>query len=204
MPEFFVPLVLLLIWIALGLLAAAYLRRGGRHSPGWFVIGAVLGPMLLPVAVELGQREDRTLVSPRSSGPDSRINALAAIDGSVESEQALADAAELLSGKDVHFVLLAVLDPDIADHDASAARASEADLREHAASLRLGDVPPSFEVAAGEPARVILERASADDVDVLVLGRRGKGFTQRILGSVADQVVRRSPRPVLLGSTRED
>lgn len=200
MPGFFVPLLLGLIWVSLGLVAAVHLGRSGRRSPAWLAIGVVLGPLLLPVAVEVAQRSDDSLVTSGERHESSRITALAAVDGSPESEAALNDAAELLVGHDVQFVLLAVLDPDIADHDPGAPRASEADLREHAATLQLGGLPPLIEIASGDPARVILERASRPDIDVLVLGRRGKGLTTRILGSVADQVVRRSPTPVMLGS----
>lgn len=200
MPDLLVPLMLLVFWVSLGLLAAVYLGRSGRRSPGWFAIGVVMGPLLLPVAVEVAQRGPQVLVASESSGPRATTTALAAIDGSRESEKALEDAAEMLTGNDVQFILVAVLDPDIGEHDPYAARAIEADLREHAATLTLGDVPPAFEVLAGDPAKVILERASRDDIDVIVLGRRGKGLTQMIMGSVADQVVRRSPRPVLLGS----
>lgn len=203
MPDQLVPLMLLLIWVSLGLLAAVYLGRTGRRSRGWFAIGVALGPLLLPVAVEIAQRGNQVLVASEPSGPRARTTVLAAVDGSRESENALADAAAMLTGNDVQFILMAVLDPDIGEHDPYAARAIESDLREHAATLTLGDVPPAFEVAAGDPARVILERAARADIDVIVLGRRGKGLTQMIMGSVADQVVRRSPRPVLLGSVRD-
>lgn len=200
MPDLLVPLLLVLIWVSLGLVATAFLGRSGRRSPAWFAIGLVLGPLLLPIAVEVTDRAGRTLVT---SGPQTRVDhltALVAIDGSPESERALADAARMLSGADVQFVLLAVLDPDLGDHDPAAARLSEQDLREHAATLTLGTVEPAFEIASGEPVRVILERSARDDIDVVVVGRRGRGLSQRIMGSVADQVVRRSPRPVLLGS----
>lgn len=53
----------------------------------------------------------------------------------------------------------------------------------------------------GAVSELILERAAAENADLLVLGRRGAGLSERLFGSVADRVVHRAHCPVLLGCT---
>jgi nucleotide-binding universal stress UspA family protein len=197
------PLLVLVTWVALGLAAVVLLGRRGRRSPAWIAIGVVLGPILLPIALELAQRGG--MILGRTDPGDTRwagTVVLAAVDGSGESDDAVADAVRLLVPERTRFVLLTVLDPDDAAHDPDARRSAEELLRSRSGRLPPGSPPAVHEVAMGDPAQVILDRAAADDVDLVVLGRRGRGLSERILGSVADQVVRRSPRPVLLGQAR--
>jgi nucleotide-binding universal stress UspA family protein len=50
----------------------------------------------------------------------------------------------------------------------------------------------------GDPADAILERALQGGYDLIVMGTHGRsGMSRLLLGSVAEKVVRRSPRPVL-------
>lgn len=50
----------------------------------------------------------------------------------------------------------------------------------------------------GDPARQIVAYAADNEVDLLVIGTHGRGFVAHVfLGSVAEQVVRRAPCPVL-------
>lgn len=54
------------------------------------------------------------------------------------------------------------------------------------------------EVRWGEPAVAIVAYAVENDVDLVVMGTRGKtGFERYLLGSVAEKVVRVSPVPVV-------
>jgi nucleotide-binding universal stress UspA family protein len=204
MSDVLFPILVLVTWVAIGLTAVVYLGRHGRRSPAWFVIGIALGPILLPIAVEIAQREGTVLSrsTPANGGAPARLTVLAAVDGSAESDEALADAARLLSPEGARFILLTVLDPDLGENDSQARRDAEELLESRAARIPEEALPAVLEVVAGEPAHVILERAGTGAVDLLVLGRRGRGLSQMLIGSVADQVVRRSPRPVLLGSAR--
>lgn len=63
----------------------------------------------------------------------------------------------------------------------------------------------AFETEAleGAPADVILELASGRDIDLIVLGSRGRGaVTGAVLGSVSADVVHRADRPVLVARPR--
>jgi nucleotide-binding universal stress UspA family protein len=55
------------------------------------------------------------------------------------------------------------------------------------------------EVPYGYPTAVILERARSSDCSLIVMGGQGRGFIKEVfLGSVAHNVVRNAPLPVLL------
>ena len=59
-------------------------------------------------------------------------------------------------------------------------------------------LPVRFEVAEGNPASTILERACAMPADLLVMGTHGRsGFERLILGSITEKVLRRAACPVL-------
>lgn len=54
------------------------------------------------------------------------------------------------------------------------------------------------EIRWGDPAVAIITYAVENDIDLIVMGTRGKtGFERYLLGSVAEKVVRVSPIPVL-------
>jgi len=56
----------------------------------------------------------------------------------------------------------------------------------------------TIQVASGDPVSAILERATRDASDLIVMGTHGRsGLARAVLGSVTERVVRRSPVPVL-------
>jgi nucleotide-binding universal stress UspA family protein len=60
-------------------------------------------------------------------------------------------------------------------------------------------VPYDTEVVEGSPSEAILEVARNRDVDMIVVGSRGRGaVTGAVLGSVSSDVVHRADRPVLV------
>jgi nucleotide-binding universal stress UspA family protein len=59
------------------------------------------------------------------------------------------------------------------------------------------DVSITTETLIGKPARAIVTFAEENDIEQIVLGSRGKsGVSRVLLGSVAEQVMRRAPCPV--------
>lgn len=73
----------------------------------------------------------------------------------------------------------------------------EASVRRAAASV-LRDVDATVTAEAGDPVEIILEQALVLKADLLVMGTHGRSGVERLLfGSVADEVMRRAPCPVL-------
>lgn len=86
--------------------------------------------------------------------------------------------------------------PPLADFEAAVLAAVHADLD----GLELPDVEIHVHAARRAAARALLE--AADGVEMIVVGSRGAGgFRGLGFGSTADQVVRHSPRPVVVVPT---
>jgi len=61
-----------------------------------------------------------------------------------------------------------------------------------------GAVSVQSEIPYGSPTQIILERARANSYSLILMGSQGKGFIQEVfLGSVANNVARLAPLPVL-------
>ncbi|RQG96428.1 universal stress protein [Natrarchaeobius chitinivorans] len=132
---------------------------------------------------------------------------LVPIDGSDPARAALEFACEEVP--DAQLTLLYVVDP-MADYSRQRAFPGYTDEDEYGTEREKGDAilassheacPDDATVETvlehGEPARTILEYADDADVDRIVIGSHGrKGSARVLLGSVAEQVVRRSRVPV--------
>lgn len=70
-------------------------------------------------------------------------------------------------------------------------------LRDLAATVT--DVPCDYQLLRGEPAAAILKYASDVSAAMIVMGTHGRSGVARILmGSVAEQVIREAPCPVMV------
>lgn len=115
------------------------------------------------------------------------------LDGSEKDDRAIAAALAVgqLSGSDLHFVR-------IVENFDGAVEKQLADIVAH--------LPPDAEraatwkvVVAREAGAALIEHAVARDAFLIVLATRAPGARSRaIAGSVADHVMRESPRPVIL------
>ncbi len=87
--------------------------------------------------------------------------------------------------------------PTLTDSD----RAELADVvrREWCSALGAGSVPFRVVVADGSPAHVLLETVRAEDADLVVTGRRGRGgFSELVLGSTSHQLSHHVDRPLVI------
>lgn len=201
MPTWLFVVLVVVLWVLVGLGSALlFLGRHGYHSGSWYFLGAVLGPLFVPIAIERGRRTTRVLE--RTSGAAAtgdRITVLVGVDGSAESDQAVRDAARLFAPGRARIVLAAVVDPGTAEFCDDVQRREWHDLL----AERAGWLPPAgpaavLEVLCGQPDLVLLEAAEAEQADAIVIGRRGRGLSARLLGSVAHSLMRRATIPVLL------
>ncbi|GAA1902139.1 hypothetical protein GCM10009716_09980 [Streptomyces sodiiphilus] len=198
----FVTLVIA-VWVAAGVTAVVvFLGRSGYRDWHWYLVGAILGPIFVPIAAERARKDSRTLertVTGKGETSGNGLTVLVASDGSPEADQAVRDAIRLTAGRPGRLILASVVDAEAgkAEEDKEAARALLAERAEWVAD---GGPTPIIEIGSGKPSTVLLDFAESENADFIVAGRRGKGLSRRLLGSVADELVKRSPRPVLLAS----
>ena len=121
---------------------------------------------------------------------------LVPLDGSPEARAALPYAAALAT-PGTEIVLLTVTRSS-GDEDAA-----RADLETAAQRLRVAGRMVRTEVAVGNPARCIVDMAADLRPEMIVMASHGRGALGRLIyGSVADQVGRESPVPVMVVRAR--
>jgi nucleotide-binding universal stress UspA family protein len=132
---------------------------------------------------------------------------LLATDLSSMSTAAETEALRLAASLHARLIAVSVIDPgslrlpggrfrarvdQVRDERESAAQALVA--RAHDAG-----VPTAFLVWEGDPGEAIVDAASAEGADLIVLGTHGRrGVERSIFGSVSDHVVRNAPCPVVV------
>ena len=134
------------------------------------------------------------------------------LDGSAESEQAIAEALRIAGNRRVELTLLQVLPPPVTylrpSFTADVATSLLADLEVDAARyleriagtiLRPGLSVRTRVLVDHNPARGILALAGSSNIDLLVMMTHARrGLSRVVLGSVADKVARAATVPVLL------
>ncbi|MEP7763156.1 universal stress protein [Sanguibacter sp. 25GB23B1] len=185
------------LWVGAGLATMLWMARQGHRDPLWLLSAVVLGPVLAVIASERVERTPRVLVADDREAASAGRRALVGVDGSPESQAALEAVLDLLPREASRLVLAAVVDYDAADLDW---RGKQGFAQERLAAARrmAGERDVVCEVLAGPPARALVQCAEQNDVHLIAVGRRGRGLSVRILGSVAEDLVRTAPAPVLI------
>jgi universal stress protein A len=138
-------------------------------------------------------------------------------DFSPTSEQAVEYAGALATSLGATVHLVHVLDRLLSPEMAWAAPATEAAaLRERlyqdgrakladlAATVRESGVPVTTEVRSGPPSQEVVHAAVDYGADLIVMTTHGRtGFSHLLLGSVAEDVIRHAPCPVLALRVRD-
>ncbi|MFT4978035.1 MAG: universal stress protein A [Myxococcota bacterium] len=137
-------------------------------------------------------------------------NILVPVDFTDDARRVLAKAQELAAETGAHLALLhvgvstdAVLSGAAGSVYHNLAERIESEQRETlsrmATELVPAEQPYSQHLRHGEPASEIVACAEEGGHDLIVMGTHGRrGLARMLLGSVAEQVVRSSPIPVLL------
>ena len=181
-------------WLAIGLILSLAMGRRGHDAFAWLILGTLFGPLGAIFAIQArGQEETRPeLVAPHHLSGVGPVDVLAGIDGSSESRAALRAAFEIL-GPRLRRLTLATVVPF--DSGTDRQRSARAHLEEAGALVAGG---PRLEVLHGRAAAALLERATDDGYDLLVIGTRGAGASKALLGSTALDLARSAKVPVLL------
>ena len=132
-------------------------------------------------------------------------------DGSDSAKAAIREAIALAAAFDAEVLLMRVV-PLEHEADVTALSASglspmrseaqsemEAHFQEALAGFEGRGIEPQFEIALGDPASTIVEKAGAWPADLVVMGSHGRSALGRLmLGSVSDAVVHKAPCSVLV------
>jgi len=131
---------------------------------------------------------------------------LVAVDGSAQSARALAEAVDLATSGDGGLTLISVGAPPriwpssytVSVADSELEDAARAVVDEAAAAVP-DTVSLSKLVRVGRPADEIVAAAKEEQLDLIVMGARGRGaVTSMLLGSVSHAVLNQSPTAVLI------
>ncbi len=192
-------------WVAAGMVAVVLvLYRRGHREGSWLLLGAVLGPLILPIAVERARRSPQRLerrVEPTvdEADPGRGPCVLIGVDGSPESEEAVRAAVRLVAPVAGRVLLTTVVSADAVDGGRDDELASARDLlSRHRDGLPEGTAPVEAQIMTGQPAAALLELADTEEADLIVVGRRGRGLSRAVLGSAASRLSTEARCPVLL------
>lgn len=123
---------------------------------------------------------------------------LVPMDGSPASIAALSEAVTLAEELSASIEVLHVLATEVRGADAATTAEERAMENAIAAAKSRLDERLTRRTTNGDPVREILEVAEASRADLIVMGTHGRvGRLHGLAGSVAEAVVRNSPRPVL-------
>jgi nucleotide-binding universal stress UspA family protein len=204
--------LLMATFVCIGFVLAIVMGRLGRSPFAWGLLGLLLGPIALLLALVEVRSErpwwTRLVASgDPGSGP---VDVLVGIDGSPESAAATTAALELLGDRVGRLTLVAVteVDDSTAGHQERARLRDELERQAEAVGAWLQErdatgqtqqkVIPELQLLSGPPARTLDTIAAEDGYGLLVVGARGAGMSSVLLGSVATRLAARASVPVLI------
>ena len=191
-------------WLLIGIVCSFVMARRGHDPWSWGVLGALFGPLIVPLALAAARRDrgtDRIVhvwhTGERGAGP---ISVLVGVDGSLDSEAAACTVVELFGPRLGRLTLAAVVDFEAAESARAGDGVFSAEAREvlEDPAGYVADFDPDTVVLTGEPAHALLEYARDNDIDLLAVGTHGRGLSKAVLGSVAARLVRQRDIPVLV------
>ena len=187
-----------LAWIVTGFALGYLMARRGHDFFVWLALGAILGPLAIPLAFQnIGSetKVDPTTMDRHVTTGD--LDVLVAIDGSPEATAALIAAVPLIGKEPTSVTVVTVLDYEASSPLATEERDQAQQMLDEAVSGV--DAELSTEILYGDPKRVIADYARETGKDLIVIGARGNGASQAIFGSVARAIVSGCKTPVLVG-----
>lgn len=120
---------------------------------------------------------------------------LVPLDGSENSERAVPWAKRYARSAHAQVILIRCVAPGHPEEVEEARRYLQGWERE----FNFAGIPAKFAVRWGPPAVVIVRAATLRQVDVIIMATRGGSLVQRwLIGGVTEQVMRMSPKPVLV------
>ncbi len=197
-------------WLVIGATTGVVMGRRGHAAYAWTFFGAVLGPLVLPLAAVAIRNERDATASLVATGAAGRgpVDVLVGIDGSPEASAAARAIVALVADRLGRCTLAWVLDFDTAttgmvrgERERAAAELGRVAALLHAEFAVVAETV----LLTGRPADALASRCREERFTLMAIGRRGSGASTSLLGSVAGTLAREAPAPVLIvGDDRGD
>jgi nucleotide-binding universal stress UspA family protein len=185
------------VWAVIGLTLSLVMGRRGHNGFGWLVLGCLLGPLAVALAIDAGRHEEQSqptmLVAGAPASDAGAVDVLVGYDGSPESAAAPQAVIDLLGDRLGRMTVVSVV-PYGGVHEQE--RTATELLLQLAA--RTPGRAPGLEVVHGHPSAALRDCALGGGYDLIAVGTRGAGISKAILGSAASELARESKVPVLL------
>ena len=191
--------LLVVIWVAGGAGVALVMRRSGHDFGLWLTLGMLLGPFTAFFAQErhrLDMRQGIGTIREFRAGP---FDALAGIDGSEESINAVQTALGLLGGTLNSLTLVTALDYEASGSFTGIVSQSDAYSRLADVASKLEFEPIEKKLLYGSPAETIARFAQEGGFELIILGARGHGMSKALFGSVTAKLTGGTRVPVFVG-----
>jgi nucleotide-binding universal stress UspA family protein len=202
----FVSLItaLAVLWTAEALLLARWMARRGHDMVIWLLLGMLMGPVGVGLAVMADAEADLRAGRagrPVLGGRRGPIDVLVGLDGSAESEAAFAAGLKLFEARLGRVTVVTVVDLDRGDSATRdiAQHLILAPALERLAALASAGLRVSSTVVAGRASVELARLAREGGYNVVVVGARGHGLSELLVGSTVEELLRDSPVPVLVG-----
>lgn len=191
-----------LTWAVIGLIVAFVMRRRGHDFSVWLVLGVALGPLIVPLAIERAHYHSAKEYQPRRAPtpPHIGFDVLAGIDGSDEAFRAIDTALKLFGGRVSSVAIATVLDFDSEASTSGLEAQTAADEMLYEVAARIQYDPVGTKILFGKPDEALAEYARTSGMELIVVGARGYGASERLFGSVTGRLVGSSEVPVFVGS----
>ena len=203
-------LAVVLLWTAEALLLARWMARHGHDLALWLVLGLVMGPLAVGLAFMASTEADLRARRASKPSPQARrgpIDVLVGLDGSPQSEAALAAALELFESRLGRVTVVSVIDLDLGQDPATREIADHLTLgpsRDRLERLAETGVRINSTVVAGRASQELARLAAEGSYDAVIVGARGHGLSELLVGSTVEELLRISPIPVLVGPAPVD
>lgn len=193
-------------WLLTGIVTGIVMRRQGHDLFVWLALGSVLGPLVVPLAVDnarsikVAQQASHARPGPPAEG----LDLLLAIDGSPAALHAAKSAVAMFGSMATSVTVATVL-----DFEAETSATGKDDQMK--AQELLDDVAgrirfPNIEtkILFGRPDVALAEHARVSGTELIVVGPRGHGASETIFGSVTKNLVAGGSVPVFVGTRTVD
>ena len=178
---------------------ALVMRRSGHDFGFWLTLGMLLGPFAAFFARERHRLDMRKGIGRTGESREGQFDALAGIDGSEESINAVQVALSLLCETLNSLTLVTALDYEASGSFTGIVSQSDAYSRLAEVASKLEFEPIETKVLYGSPAETIAMFAREGGFELIILGARGQGMSKALFGSVTAKLTGGTGVPVFVG-----